>query len=53
MDMSLGGGCDAPDSTSMDFKQAVCAELESGWAQALIYAVTSKSPQEAIEGMLG
>lgn len=52
MDASLGGGCDVPDSISMDFKQAVSAELQSGWAQALLYAVTSESPKE-VEEMLG
>jgi len=32
--------------------KAVSAELESGWAQALEYSVTSKSPKE-VEEMLG
>ena len=32
--------------------KAVSAELESGWAEALEYAVTSKSPKE-VEVMLG
>lgn len=32
--------------------KAASAELESGWAQALVYTVTSKSPKE-VEEMLG
>jgi len=46
----VGGGSDAPDSTSMVFKQELSIELKSGWAQALVYAVISKSPKEVDRG---